>query len=228
MCRFLSRPRSAGWSEAQEAMSTASQVFEEVLDTFTTGKAGVLVRPSEDQDAVQAKAELERALAHLSSSEARWDIVVDDSEHPSSLDHRARLRAVLTGKLDAHHRGNSGGDGHRSSRARGGLSVQVEGAGHLLDLPAAYQGVHTIRPGTGKRAGDPATIPWNCGWSRHRGRTSPPHAPSRSGIPSGGCPSNRSRCRVRARRASACAAPRGSAPRPAPATGPTLPTKARA
>ena len=63
-------------------MSTASQVFEEVLDTFTTGKAGVLVRPSEDQDAVQAKAELERALAHLSSSEARWDIVVDDSEHP--------------------------------------------------------------------------------------------------------------------------------------------------
>lgn len=82
MCKFLSRPRSAEWSEANEAMASAAQVFEEVLDTFTTGKTGVLVRPSEDQDAVQAKAELERALAHLKSSETRWDVVLDDSEHP--------------------------------------------------------------------------------------------------------------------------------------------------
>ena len=83
MCRFLSRQRTGEWSEAHEALATASQVFEEVLDTFTTGKAGVLVRPSEDQDAVQAKAELERALAHLRSSDSpRWDVELDDSEHP--------------------------------------------------------------------------------------------------------------------------------------------------
>ena len=82
MCRFLSRQRTGGWSEAHEAMAAASQMFEEVLDTSTTGRAGVLVRPAEDQDAVQAKAELERALAHLKSSEAQWNVVLDDSEHP--------------------------------------------------------------------------------------------------------------------------------------------------
>lgn len=82
MCRFLAKPRTAEWTEANEAMANAAQVFGEVLDTFTTGKAGVLVRPSEDQDAAQAKAELERALAHLKSSEARWDVVLDNSEYP--------------------------------------------------------------------------------------------------------------------------------------------------
>lgn len=83
MCRFFSKPRNSGWSEAQEAMSRAAEVFEQVLDTFTAGKVGVLVRPAEDQDAIQAKAELERALAHLKSSDApRWDVVLDDSEHP--------------------------------------------------------------------------------------------------------------------------------------------------
>ena len=82
MCRFLSRQRTGEWSEAHEAMAHAAQTFEEVLDTYTTGKAGVLVRPAEDQDATLAKAELERALAHLRSSDARWDVVLDDSEHP--------------------------------------------------------------------------------------------------------------------------------------------------
>ena len=83
MCKFLSRQRTGEWSEAHEAMARAAEPFEQVLDTYTTGNAGVLVRPSEDQDAVQAKAELERALAHLKSSEApQWDVVLDDSEHP--------------------------------------------------------------------------------------------------------------------------------------------------
>lgn len=83
MFRFFSRQRNAEWSEAHEAMARAAESFEQVLDTFTTGKAGVLVRPTEDQDGIQAKAELERALAHLKSSDApRWDVVLDDSEHP--------------------------------------------------------------------------------------------------------------------------------------------------
>ena len=82
MCRFLSRPRTAEWTEANEAMANAAEMFEQVLDTVTTGRAGLLVRPAEDQDAVQAKAELERALAHLKSSDSRWDVVLDDSEHP--------------------------------------------------------------------------------------------------------------------------------------------------
>lgn len=83
MCRFFSKPRNSGWSEAQEAMARATEVFEQVLDTYTTGKAGVLVRPSEDQDAIQAKAELERALAHLKSADGpQWDVVLDGSEHP--------------------------------------------------------------------------------------------------------------------------------------------------
>ena len=64
-------------------MARASEPFEQVFDTFTTGKAGVLVRPSEEQDAVQAKAELERALAHLKASDGpRWDVMLDESEHP--------------------------------------------------------------------------------------------------------------------------------------------------
>ena len=83
MCWFLSRAKKTGWSEANEALARSAQVFEEVLDTYATGSAGVLVRPAEDQDAVQAKAELERALAHLRSMDApRWSVMLDDSEHP--------------------------------------------------------------------------------------------------------------------------------------------------
>lgn len=86
MCKFLSSAnrRAGEWGPAHEAMGRAAPVFEQALDTYSTGKAGVLVRPGPDQDAPQAKAELERALAHLTSSEARWDVEMDSSEnaHP--------------------------------------------------------------------------------------------------------------------------------------------------
>lgn len=86
MCKFLSsgNRRAGEWGPAHEAMGRAAQVFEQALDTYSTGKAGVLVRPSDDQDGPQAKAELERALAHLTSSQARWDVEMDGAEraHP--------------------------------------------------------------------------------------------------------------------------------------------------
>ena len=85
MCKFLSSSKRQGeWGPAHEAMGRAAQMFEQELDTFPTGKAGVLVRPAPDQDAPQAKAELERALERLTSSEARWDVEMDASEnvHP--------------------------------------------------------------------------------------------------------------------------------------------------
>ena len=218
MCRFLSRPRGAGWSEAQEAMSSAAQVFEEVLDTFTTGKAGVLVRPAEDQDAVQAKAELERALAHLQSSEARWDVVLDDSEHPhpwvivrdSGLSAVANSTRVIGETLVA--MGIGPACWQRSIRS-GGRNRTSTGSTSLVSGRSLRS-----RP---RRAVNPrpATILWSCGWSRRRGRTSPPRAPSRSGTPSGDCPSNRSRRRMRAPCASACAAPRGSAQHPGQEAG---------
>ena len=82
MCWFLSRNKTADWETAAEAMGRAAKRLEEEFQTTTTGRVGVLVRPDEDQDAEAAKAEVEEALRSLSSSEARFDVLTDDSGHP--------------------------------------------------------------------------------------------------------------------------------------------------
>ncbi len=82
MCRFLSNRRRGDWAEANQAMGAAAQTLEGVLDTFTTGEAGILVRPSPDQTAPQANAEIERALFGLSPPLAKWRAVLDSSESP--------------------------------------------------------------------------------------------------------------------------------------------------
>lgn len=82
MCWFLSSNKKADWETAAEAMGRAGQRLEQDFETRTTGRAGVLVRPSPDQDGRQAKAEVERALGGLRSSEARFDIEIDDTDHP--------------------------------------------------------------------------------------------------------------------------------------------------
>lgn len=83
MCWSLFRQRRTGeWSEANDAMGRSAEMFEQVLDTLTTGEAGILVRPSADQDAEQAKAEIQRALDGVPASTARWDVTLDETEHP--------------------------------------------------------------------------------------------------------------------------------------------------
>ncbi len=108
MCQFLFKQRSKGadWEAANTAMANAAQVMETVLDTYTTGHVGILVRPSADQDSAQAKAEIERALADLPASEARWDVALDTAEtpHPWVIVRDSGLPAVanatrITGNL---------------------------------------------------------------------------------------------------------------------------------
>ncbi len=83
MCGFLfNRRRRGDWGEANEAMAQAAQAFEEILETSTTGNAGILVRPSPDQNGIQAKAEIERALSDLPPSVARWTVTIDASGSP--------------------------------------------------------------------------------------------------------------------------------------------------
>jgi hypothetical protein len=75
-------------------MASAAPVFEEVLETFTTGESGLLVRPGPDQDAGQAKAELERALSGVPASEVRWEVLIDETDHPWVLVRQSGLAAL--------------------------------------------------------------------------------------------------------------------------------------
>ena len=82
MCWFLSKNKTADWETAAEAMGRAAKRLEGEFQTVTTGRVGVLVRPGDDQAPEAAKAEVEAALSSLSSSEARFDVVTDDTGHP--------------------------------------------------------------------------------------------------------------------------------------------------
>ena len=75
-----SKPK-ANWSDSCQAMARAAKAFEEELDTFTTGKSGVLVRPSADQGASQAKAELERAIETIDRTQAGFEVEIDETGH---------------------------------------------------------------------------------------------------------------------------------------------------
>lgn len=103
MCWFLFKKRVRGeWSEANQAMGDAAQAFEGILDTFTTGDAGILVKPASDQDAHQARLEIERALGDLPSADATWSVVIDETEtpHPWVIITGSALPAVA-GVVDA-------------------------------------------------------------------------------------------------------------------------------
>ncbi len=82
MCWFLSKNKTADWETAAEAMGRAAQRLEQEFQTVTTGRVGVLVRPNAGQDPEAAKADVDAALSSLSSSEARFDVVMDGAEHP--------------------------------------------------------------------------------------------------------------------------------------------------
>ena len=82
MCWFLSGNKTANWETAAAAMSRAAPRLEREFNTVSTGRVGVLVRPDPDQAPEAAKAEVEEALASVSSSDARFDLVTDDSGHP--------------------------------------------------------------------------------------------------------------------------------------------------
>ena len=82
MCWFLSGNKTADWETAAEAMGRAAKRLEQEFETVTTGRVGVLVRPDPDQSPEAAKAEVEEALRSVSSTEARFDVVTDDSGHP--------------------------------------------------------------------------------------------------------------------------------------------------
>jgi hypothetical protein len=72
----------ANWPEACQAMAQATSSLEGVLETFTTGKTGVLVRPAPDQSATQAKAELEGAIGTVDRTQAGFEVENDDHGHP--------------------------------------------------------------------------------------------------------------------------------------------------
>ena len=82
MCWFLSSNKTADWETAAEAMGRAAERLEKEFQTVTTGRVGILVRPSADQAPEAAKAEVSDALGSVSSSDARFDIATDDSGHP--------------------------------------------------------------------------------------------------------------------------------------------------
>ena len=83
MCFISFGPKStADWARAAGRMGQATLLLEQQLETLTTGRAAVLVRPSSDQDGNQAKAEVEQALSGLTSSEARFDVEADETGHP--------------------------------------------------------------------------------------------------------------------------------------------------
>ena len=153
MCQFLFKQRSKGadWEAANTAMANVAQVMETVLDTYTTGHAGILVRPSADQDSAQAKAEIERALADLPASEARWDVALDTAEtpHPWVIVRDSGLPAVanatrITGNLLV-----AMGLGPRVLATVYAFTWKDRKG--LLGLSAAHKGVHALcarcRPG---------------------------------------------------------------------------------
>ena len=63
-------------------MARAAASLEGVLETFTTGKSGILVRPAADQGAAQAKAELERAIGSIDRTQASFEVENDVTGHP--------------------------------------------------------------------------------------------------------------------------------------------------
>lgn len=79
---FNKNKNRGDWREANLAMGAAAPALEGVLDTFSTGEAGILVRPSPDQDGAQAEAEIARALEAVPESLARWRTALDESESP--------------------------------------------------------------------------------------------------------------------------------------------------
>ena len=83
MCFNLFGSKTTGdWAQAAGRLGQAVELLEQQLSTVTTGRAGVLVRPTSDQDGDQAKAEVEQALSGLTSSEARFDVQSDETGHP--------------------------------------------------------------------------------------------------------------------------------------------------
>jgi len=63
------------------AMARNSDRLAQQLNTVTTGKVGVLVRPTEDQSHTQTRAELERALTGMDRTRHHFNVTVDEMGH---------------------------------------------------------------------------------------------------------------------------------------------------
>lgn len=81
MC-FFNRRRTLSWPDAAGAMAGAAADLEQVLDTVSTGKAGVLVRPTSEQVPEQSRAEVERALGGVSQEHGHFEVRPDESGYP--------------------------------------------------------------------------------------------------------------------------------------------------
>ena len=193
MCQFLFKQRSKGadWEAANTAMANAAQVMETVLDTYTTGHAGILVRPSADQDSAQAKAEIERALADLPASEARWDVALDTAEtpHPWVIVRDSGLPAVANATRITGNRLVAMGLGPRV------LATVYAFTWKDRKVYWVYQPrIKAFTPfaplSTRKRRS--GIIRWSCAWNRPSGGISPRPRTSGSGTPSGECRSSAS------------------------------------
>jgi hypothetical protein len=99
MCFFLFKATNsrATWSDAATAMSRATARFEGELETTTTGEAGVLVRPSGEESAIQMKAELERATATVDRTRYRFDVTTDEEGHGWAIVRGGSLPEIANG-----------------------------------------------------------------------------------------------------------------------------------
>ena len=98
MCFFLKKsPPHGTWSQAMASMSQAAPKFEQQFDTTTTGEAGVLVRPVEDQTMAQTKAEIERALSGMDRTQFRTEVTVDEQGHGWAIIKSPNLQELAAG-----------------------------------------------------------------------------------------------------------------------------------
>lgn len=78
---FKRNPKNSTWPDAMNSMASAAPNMEQMLDTFTTGEVGVLIRPTEEQSPTQTRAEVERALTGMDRTRHHFDVTVDEMGH---------------------------------------------------------------------------------------------------------------------------------------------------
>ena len=99
MCFFLLKraPSQATWGDAMVAMAAVTTRLEQQLDTTSTGEAGVLLQPTEEQSPTQTKAEMERALTGMDRTRFHFDVTVDETGYAWAIIKGDALPDLATG-----------------------------------------------------------------------------------------------------------------------------------
>ncbi len=78
-------------------MAVAQDSLENILDTFTTGCAGVLIRPAEDQNLEEARAEIGRAISGVNVGPVQIETGGDSEQYPWVLFRGTTLNDITIG-----------------------------------------------------------------------------------------------------------------------------------